>query len=427
MEYINRLMNTLRVGTSAYKVVEEAERQLKEAGFRRLQIEQDWGVTEGDKCYINYNGSSIFAFTVNPKMKFRESFRIATAHTDFPTIRIKPNPDIKNEGYSQVNVECYGASILNTWLDRPLSISGRVALASDDAFNPRMEIIDVKEPICTIPNLAIHMNREVNKGIELNRQNDVLPIMGMVKDELEGKDFIQFLADYLEVEKEDVLDYELNLYPVEEPMLIGMNKEFISAARLDNLTSCQALLDGIIEGNREEGINVIALFDHEEVGSHTKQGAGSAILPFILEKIMCALGRDRAKYISAVTDGFMVSVDVAHAMHPNYKNKADLTNKPVLNKGFCIKEACSQSYASDSQAIAIVQQICKNAHIEYQKYLNRSDIPGGSTIGAIAGAMLPMKIVDMGVPILAMHSAREMMGVDDQIQLVEFIKEYFSK
>lgn len=426
MTYTDRLLNMIKEGSSSYTVVSCAKKQLLNAGFKELKMENDWGLDYGQKYFVDYNGSSIFAFTINPDFNFRESFRIATAHTDSPNIRIKPNPDITTDKYSQINVECYGSMILNTWLDRPLSLAGRVALKSDDAFKPEMRIIDIKEPIATIPNLAIHMNREVNKGVELNKQTKLLPIAGMTDKELSGKDFINYLADYLKVSPEDILDFELNLYPVEEPMVMGINKEFISAPRLDNLTSCQALLTGIIEGERKEGINVIALFDHEEIGSHTKQGAGSAILPFILEKIMHALGRDRAKYLSSISDGFMVSVDVAHALHPNYTDKADVTNKPVLNGGICIKEACMQSYASDSEAIAIVQQICMKADIPYQKYLNRSDIAGGRTIGAIAGSMLPMKIADIGVPILAMHSAREMMGKEDQNSMERFMKEYFS-
>lgn len=422
---LEKLMNLLENATSPYMVVNESIEQLKEAGFQKLLLNQDWGLINGGKYYIEHHGSSLFAFTVGDKFAFRQGFKIATAHTDFPGFRIKPNPDLISNKYRQINVEVYGGPILNTWLDRPLSAAGRVTLKSNHVFKPEVRLVDLQKALFTIPNVAIHLNRDVNKGIELNKQTDLLPLAAIVNEELGGEKFIAYLAKELSVNEEDILDYELNLYNLDKPCLFGLNDEFISSPRIDNVSSVQAALTGIIEGNSESGINVIAFFDHEEVGSRTKQGAGSNVLAHILEKILLSFGRDRAKFLSAISDSFMLSVDVAHGLHPNKINKHDVTNQPILGSGFCIKEACSQSYATDSEAIGIVEQLCIHGNVPYQKYINRSDIPGGSTIGSIASVHLPMNIVDVGAPILAMHSAREMMGAKDHDSLTLLLKTFF--
>ncbi len=281
--------------------------------------------------------------------------------------------------------------------------------------------------VAVIPNIAIHMNPALNKGVELNKQKDMIPIVGIAGEEMQKKDFFyEYLAKELQVSKEEILDFDLYLYNTEMPETVGMGKELISAPRLDNLTSVQALLDGIITGEREDGINLIALFDHEEIGSRTKQGAGSMLLRDVVEKIQISLGRDACQVKEALYQSMLLSVDVAHAMHPNQNQKADVTNQPVLNRGFCIKESGNQSYATDCEVVAIVEQICKKEGIAYQKYVNRSDIAGGSTLGAIAGSLMPVQTVDIGVPILAMHSARELMGVDDMSALSRFVGSYFS-
>lgn len=420
------LMGLLSKGTSPYQVVLEGVSQLEEAGFKSLELSQDWGLDYGGKYYIEHHGSSLFAFTVGSHFAFREGFRIATAHTDFPGFCIKPNPDLTVNKYCQINVELYGGPIINTWLDRPLSAAGRVTLKSNDVFKPEIRLIDLKKPLFTIPNIAIHLNKEVNKGIELNKQTDLLPITAIVNEELGGERFIKYLAKELGTNPDDILDYELNLYNLDEPCLLGLEQEFLSSPRLDNLTSVQAALTGIINGTRESGINVIALFNHEEIGSRTKQGAGSSILSLILEKVLLSFGRDRGKFLSAVADSFMLSVDVAHGLHPNKMNMHDITNQPMLGQGLCIKEACAQSYATDSEAIGIIEQLCQANQIVYQKFTNRSDIAGGSTIGAIAATHLPMKIIDIGIPILAMHSSREVMGTDDQENLTKLLEAFFS-
>lgn len=418
------LFHLLEKGTSAVMAVQEAAARLDAAGFEELSFSDIWGIAESGKYYVKHHDTTLFAFTIKKQSGFKDMIRIGAAHTDFPCLRIKPNPDVKAGGYSQINVEVYGGAILNTWMDRPLSISGRVALASEDAMHPLMRYLSVKRTLGVIPNLAIHMNRDVNKGLELNKQTDLLPILGLEKKEQE-KRFIHFLAKELGTEPEKILDYELWVYCRQKPQYAGLEGELIVSPRLDNLTSVQALLTGLIESRCEGGINVVALFDHEEVGSRTKQGAGSLLLTDFLHRVLGAVGRTPAQISASLYDAFLLSVDVAHGMHPNQMGKMDITNKPVLGKGLCIKEASSQSYATDCEAVAVVEQICRKENIPYQKFVNRSDMVGGGTLGAIASGLMPVRTVDIGVPLLAMHSAVETMGTEDMQALTDLICAYF--
>jgi len=422
MDDAEKLLQLTEEGTSPFHVTASVERQLQKAGFQKVELGEDWKLEKGGRYYLAHHGSSLLAFTIGKDYRNGDGFRIAAAHTDFPGLRIKPAPEVKKAGYRQLNVEVYGGAILNTWLDRPLSASGRVALRSDDIFHPRMCLVDFKKPFLTIPNLAIHMNREVNKGVELNRQTDMLPVFGLEDSE----EFLTRLAEQLQVDREDILEYELGLYNTDTGDYLGLAEEFISSPRLDNLTSVQAITTAMIEGGRERGINVAAYFDHEEIGSRTKQGAGSTLLSAVLERILLSLTENRAEFLETYGDSMLLSVDVAHGIHPNHTDKHDPTNQNVLGKGVCIKEACTQSYATDSEAVAIVQQICESRGISYQKFVNRSDIAGGSTLGSIASSVLPVRTVDIGVPLLAMHSGRELMGTADQESLRQLIQEFYS-
>ncbi len=418
-----RLFQLLEQGTSPALAVEEAARRLTEAGFEELSFGRTWGLTENGRYYVRHHGTALFAFSIGERVDARSGIRIAAAHTDSPCLRIKPNPDVAAGGYAQVNVEVYGGAILNTWLDRPLSVSGRVALRGSDVMHPKMRIFSAGRPLLAIPNLAIHMNPEANKGVELNRQTDLLPILGLL--DWEGNTFLHFLANELQAEEEEILDYELWVSCAEKPQRFGISQELILSPRLDNLTSVQAALDGIIRSRRKEGICVAALFDHEEVGSRTKQGAGSLLLLDLLKKICGCFGKTEEQARESIYEAFLVSADVAHGLHPNWMKKADLTNKPVLGRGFCIKEAGAQTYATDCEAVAIAEQICEKEGIPFQKYVNRSDIRGGGTLGAVISGVLPIRTVDVGIPILAMHSAVETMGVADQEALTDFITACF--
>lgn len=425
MDRIDSLQELIEQGTSPFHVTRTLETRLLREGYEQLQLRRPWELEKGGKYYVTHHGSTLIAFSVGEDMEDAADFRIAAAHTDFPGLRIKQNAEMIREGYAQLNVEVYGGAILNTWLDRPLSAAGRVALKSDDVFRPQIRLVDLERPLFVIPNLAIHLNREINKGTELNRQKDLLPIVGMAGKDLSSRFFREMLADSLHVEPDEILDYEIGLYNTDGPVRTGMQEEFFSAPRIDDLSGVQAVLTGILEGGRD-GVNVAVFFDHEEIGSRTKQGAGSQLLALVLEKISQGLLRERIQYLQGLQDSMLMSVDVGHAFHPNYPEKMDPTNRCALNQGLCIKEACAQSYATDCNAIAVVQQICMREDISYRKYFNRSDGTSGSTLGSIASSLVPVPTVDVGVPILAMHSARELMGVKDMCALTDLLRAYFT-
>lgn len=424
MDTVARLLDFIDNSTSPYHTVKTGANELKAKGFTELFLEDVWALGEGD-YFVKVYDSTLVAFHIG--LNLRHSMRIASAHTDFPAIRIKPNPLVDAKGYGELNVETYGGLILNTWLDRPLSMAGAVVTRTDDPFRPDVHYVDVARPLLTIPNLAIHMNRQINEGVALDKQKHMLPLFMMCNDKINtDSEWREFLSELVKRPAEDILSYELTLYPVEGGTTFGRYDEFISSPRIDNLTSCVACLEGIFEAKAmdAEGIRMVVLFDNEEVGSRTKQGGASTILSQLVERIYMATGHTKAECYADIAAGFMISADVAHGYHPNYPEKNDITNYPILNKGVVLKMASSQSYAGDAWAIATVKALCENDSIPYQIYVNRSNIPGGSTVGSITSAMLAMRTMDVGVPILAMHSARETMGADDQEALDNLMKAF---
>ena len=425
MNQTDKLFHLLETATSRFHTVKVVEEELQKNGFEKLYLKDRWQLKKGGKYMVIHHGSTIFAFTVGKDFEAGDSFRIAASHGDVPGFEIKPNAGMENGGYLQLNTEGYGGAILSTWLDRPLSVAGRVVLKSDDVFKPEIRLLDMKKPVLIIPNLAIHFNREMNKGVELRKQVEMLPIYGTSTEVLTKGAFMDYIADALGVEAADILDYDLTIYNTDTPDYVGLQDEFVSAPRLDNLTSTQALIDGITEGTRSKGLNMMIVYDHEEIGSRSKQGACSTLLVSVLEKIYVSLGMTTMDFTNAMEDSLFMSVDVSHAFHPNYASKYDITNRHVLNEGFAIKAASNQSYATDSEAIGIVQQICEQEGIAYKKFLKHSDSAGGGTLGAIASAMLPIRTVDIGVPLWAMHSSRETMGVKDYESLVDFMTAYY--
>lgn len=422
-----KLFDLLRAGVTPFMCVDECERRLTEAGFEKIDYRDAWHLVPGGKYVMNHHGAALFAFTVGKEYQTTDMIRMAAAHTDYPCMRIKPNPDFVTNGYAQVNLEVYGGPILNTWFDRPLGVAGRVSLRSENPFEPKMVLYRSEKPIMTIPNLAIHMNREVNKGVEINNQVDLMPILDMLTEEKKDtKYFMEFLAKELAVPVKDILDFELSVFLMEEPMYIGVEDSLISAPRLDNLTSCSGLVSALIDGERETGINLIELADHEEVGSSTKQGAASILLHDMVKRIVKSLGGNDEDAERALYGAMMVSADVAHGLHPNKAGKMDITNKPVLGKGLCIKQAAAQSYATDAETIGIFCQICDAKEVPYQRFVNRSDVRGGSTLGAISSTMTPVRTMDIGIPLLAMHSSRELMAAADMDSLKDAVTAYFS-
>ena len=437
-----RLAAFIKKAVSPYHTVEEIRKLFDDAGFSALRLDDVWELNVDGKYYVTPFKTCIFAFTIPETIK---NVHIAAAHTDFPCLHIKPEAELESRGYLRLNTEVYGGPILNTWLDRPLSIAGRVLLKSERIYAPREVLVDFKKPILTIPNLAIHYNREVNDGVKLTKQNDMLPVLGMIKDNLNRDSyFLDMLAKEIGEDKQDILDFDLYVYNAEEPEFIGMNKEMLSSPRLDNITSCLALAEGLIKSaddfntidrndtcnirnDREgPGINLIALFDNEEIGSETKQGADSELLRIILRKIYKSFGRDEISLDSDIRKGFLLSVDVAHALHPAKTDKYDPVNNMLMGDGVTLKLSANQRYTYDGVAVASIQQLCEKYGIKYKKFVNHSDMPGGGTLGPIISSHLPMYTVDIGVPILAMHSARELMGAEDQEELVKLITAFFN-
>ena len=421
MEEIEDLLAFIQKSPSAFQTVAESSRRLKKAGFAELRWGADWQLKTGGCYFAKVFDSALVAFSVG---EGRRGLRIAAAHTDFPGFRVKPAAGVSKDGYGLLNVEPYGGLILQSWLDRPLSLAGKVVLRGRDAFSPVVKLVDFARPLITIPQLAIHMNRNVNDGVKLNRQTELMPLLTMTGEAKDKEFFDELLCAELKAERDELLAYDLTVYDCEEGCALGAEGEFVSSPRLDNLTSVKACLDGLVS-SAGDGICMVALFDNEEVGSRTKQGAGSALLGQALELIYRGLGRAEAERQADVAGGFLLSCDVAHGLHPNYPGKADPTNRPRLNGGVVLKQAASQSYAGDAEAVAVVEQLCRDNGIKHQRFVNRSDIPGGSTLGSIASALLSMRAMDVGVPVLAMHSARELMGAADQQALAGLVRAFF--
>lgn len=425
---IQIFLDFIQKATSPYQVVATTIDQFQKEGFIPLEFGSPWNLVPGGKYYTKPYDTTVFAFRMPKQVSSHSRFRMCASHTDHPGFRLKPNPDIKERGYWKLNVETYGGVILNTWLDRPLSLAGKVTLKSDDIFKPECRLVDCKQPLLSIPNLAIHMNRNINAGIELNKQVDLLPLFSMsVGTGSEGDDFLSYLAEQLEVDPSNILDFDLYVYNSEVGCVLGKENEFYSAPRLDNLTSVYAGMDALCKADSHPSdIAICAFYDNEEIGSRTKQGADSAITQMLLHKIADACHLSEQQLQDCIYKSFMISTDVAHALHPNHGEKNDITNYTFLNEGVVIKINANQKYATDTEAIGVIQQICEKYQIPYQKFVNRSDIPGGGTLGTITSSWLPMQTVDIGVPILAMHSAREMSGVKDVQYLSSLLFSFFT-
>ncbi|MCX4318100.1 MAG: M18 family aminopeptidase, partial [Lachnospiraceae bacterium] len=348
-ENSRHLLSFIGKAPTSYHSVLAGIHELEAADFVPLTLSQPWQLQAGGSYYINVYGTSLFAFTIGNNPDGR--LHIAAAHTDYPCIKVKPSPEMTGKHYARVNVTFYGGAILNTWLDRPLSVAGKVMTKSEDVFHPLSHIIDLKKPVFIIPNLAIHMNRSINEGLELNKQSDMLPLAAQVAEQLD-KDhfFMQFLAEQIGVAPEDILDFDLTIYLPEEGCFVGLNNDFISSPRIDNQTSVVSCLHGLIHAaTPESGINLISLFDNEEIGSSTKQGARSDILKLVIEKLYAALGVDTLTARDRMLSGFCLSLDVAHAIHPNKPDKCDPTNQPYLNGGIVLKLDAAQRYATDTE------------------------------------------------------------------------------
>ena len=412
------MMNFIQRSPSCYHAISSLGQMLTEAGFEELGEHVCWTLSPGQGYYVTRNGSALIAFRVPEQSDC--GFMIAAAHSDAPTFKLKRCPELKNKHYLRLNVEKYGGAIFAPWLDRPLSVAGRVAVRQGDRV--KTWLVDVDRDLVLIPNMAIHMNRQMNEGVNLNPQVDMLPLLGQEED-IGTIDAL--IARAAGVAQEDILDSDLFLYLREQGRIWGAKEEFISGPRLDDLQCAWACVQGLIEAEAPRAIPVCAVFDNEEVGSGSKQGAGSTFLQDVLEGIGDCLGRGRQQHRAALASSLMASVDNGHAIHPNHPEKADEINHPHLNGGVVIKYSANQKYTTDAVSAALFRSICERAGVPVQTYINRSDVLGGSTLGNISNAHVSLNTVDIGLAQLAMHSPFETGGVRDTGYLLTALRSLY--
>ena len=414
-----------------FLAVDSLRRRLEDAGFSEIKMADAWQLSAGDRRYVVKNDSAIFAFVVGSDPL--AGFRVISAHSDSPGFRIKPSCEMVCTGnVLKLNTEVYGGPILYTWFDRPLSLSGRVMLRGASPLEPVSRLLKIDRPLLTIPHLAIHYNRSVNEGNPLSKQRDMLPVMAILADRSAADGLmVNRVARELGVDASEILDYDLTLYDVTPACRFGLDNEFISSGRIDDLMMAHAAvsaLTGSLADDREfRATRVMAIFDNEETGSGTRQGAASPVLRSILSRISasypCA-GEDT--YLRAVARSFMISADNGHAIHPNYEAKQDPTNHPVLGGGPVVKINANCKYMTDASSAAVFRSICEEAGVRVQTFVNHSDTPGGSTLGNILTSQIDLDGVDMGAPQWAMHSCRETAAVADHLSVIKAFTRFYT-
>ncbi len=419
--FSKELAKFLESSPSAFHAIDNMENILIREKFVRLCENQRWQISPGGRYFVDRNGSSLIAFTV-PESGFK-GLRIMASHSDSPAFKIKENPELETDGhYIRLNVERYGGMLCAPWFDRPLSVAGRVIVKDPVSGSFLTKLVNIDRDLVLIPNLAIHMNREANNGYKYNAQKDMLPLYG----DLSAKDtFIKTVADAAGVHESDILGHDLFLYNREKASIWGASGEFISCGRLDDLQCAFASLKGFLAGEKQEYMALHCVFDNEETGSGTKQGAASTFLYDTLTRIHDCLGLTREDYLIHLADSLMISADNAHAVHPNHTDKADPSNRPYLNGGIVIKFNANQKYCTDGISAAMFRDICRIVNVPVQTFTNRSDMAGGSTLGNISNTQVALNTVDIGLPQLAMHSPYETAGVKDTGYLIRAAEEFF--
>lgn len=425
---VNSLISFLNASPVNFLAVEALRNRLEAAGFHGLDATAAMpALKAGDTVYFTKNDSSLYALRIGSKPLAEAGFHIVCAHCDSPTFRIKPAAEMHGEGgVVRLNTEVYGGPILSTWFDRPLSLAGRVIVSTNDPLHPATRLLHIQRPLLTIPNLAIHFNRQVNDGVKLSRQKDMLPILAA---QLEDKApvLLPLIAAEIGCDTADILDFDLYLYDTTPATRVGLNAEFISSGRLDDLSMVHAGLEALLSADAApETTQILAIFDNEETGSQTKQGAGSPFLATLLQRIIALQGGTFDDYARAIEQAFMISADNAHAWHPNYPEKMDPTNHPVMGGGPVIKFNAAQKYASDAVSAAVFASICEKAEVPCQRFVNHSDVAGGSTLGNILASSLPLRGVDMGNPIWAMHSCRETGSCADHEYCIRAFRAFYN-
>ena len=418
-ETAEQLLAFIEKSPSCFHAIKNMKDILLAEGFAQLREEDKWEIVNGGKYFVTRNDSSIVAFTIPETGAL--GYRIMASHSDSPTFKIKENPEMEvDKKYVKLNVERYGGMLCAPWFDRPLSVAGRVIVKEGDAFVTKF--VDVDRDLLMIPNLAIHMNREVNDGYKYNAQVDMLPLYG----DISSKDtFMKSIAEAAGVKEEDILGHDIFLYNRVKGSIWGANEEFVSSSRLDDLQCAFSSLQGFLKGEKKEYAAVHCVLDNEEVGSGTKQGAASTFLYDTLVRINECLGLSHEEYLRALAKSFMLSADNAHAVHPNHKEVADPVNRPYMNEGIVIKHSANQKYCTDGVSAAVFKDLCREAGVPFQTFTNRSDMLGGSTLGNISNTKVALNAVDIGLPQLAMHSPYETAGVKDTYYLIQAAEKFF--
>lgn len=422
------LCQFLQAAPTPFHAVSEMSRELLAAGFIELEEGESWQLEAGKAYFITRNGSSLVALRTGNGALVETGLRMAGAHTDSPCLKVKPQPETVRHGYAQLGVEVYGGVLLNPWFDRDLSLAGRVHYL-DKQGDLKSALLDFKRAVATIPSLAIHLDREANQNRSINPQKDLPPLVLQVEN-AEQYDFRQLLLEQLQAQGladvSRVLDYEISLYDVQPPAVVGLNKDFIASARLDNLLSCYVGLQALL--NMDDGRpSLLVCNDHEEVGSESSAGAHGPFLTAVLERLCEQLGGSGQENFRRMLDhSLMISADNAHGIHPNFADKHDARHGPILNQGPVIKINANQRYATNSETSAMFRSLCEQAQVPVQAFVVRSDMGCGSTIGPIVATELGIRTLDVGVPTFAMHSIRELAGVRDAFYLYSVLKDYFS-
>lgn len=426
--YVSSLLSMMNESPCNFLATAYLSRTLEAAGYRRWSLDAAIDARAGERFYFTKNDSAIFAIKMGKKPVVETGFKLIAAHSDSPCFRIKPAAEIPSEGgIVRLNTEVYGGPILYTWFDRSLSIAGRVIFRGKDALHPETRLIHIRRPLLSIVHLAIHFNRAVNDGNPLSKQRDMLPIIAQVNSALEADGMLlRLVAEEIKVKPEEIIDFDLMLYDVQPATTYGLNNEFISCGRLDDLSMAHAAVTALLEATDDDATLVAAVFDNEETGSGTKQGAGSPVLANVLQRIVEAQGGRFDDFGRAIARSFMISADNAHAFHPNYAGKYDPTNHPSLGLGPCVKINANCKYMSDAHSAAVFKELCRKAKVNCQYFVNHSDVAGGSTLGNILTGQIDIEGVDVGSPLLAMHSARETASCADHVAMIEVMKQFFS-
>ena len=421
-EISQELLTFIQQSPSMFHSISAIRKYLDDANFKYLPENASWDLEKGNHYYTIRNHSSLIAFKVGQTLDDYH-FQMCASHSDSPTFKVKTVPELKGQGeYLKLDVEAYGGMIDSTWFDRPLSVAGRAFVREENTIKNKLVYID--KDLLLIPNVAIHFNREVNKGVPTNRQIDLCPLFSSGKAKV--GDFKKMIAEHLNVSVDNLLGFDLFLVNRQRPCIWGYKEEFISSPKLDDLQCAFTTLKAFLDSSNEHDISIYACFDNEEVGSNTKQGAMSTFLQDTLKRINYSLKKSEEEYYQVISKSFLVSADNAHAVHPNHPEKTDSVNCAYMNKGLVIKESANQKYTTDAFSRSVLEQICYMANTPYQTFANRSDSLGGSTLGNLSNIQVSVHAVDIGLPQLSMHSTYETAGVEDTATTIQTLTKYYS-